>query len=716
MPPASVLLPQRYDWPVVLLSVLIAGFSAYVALDLMRHARGSDRVAARYWTLGGAIVLGSGLWAMHFEGMLALQLPLAVGYEPGPMLLSWLVAMALSGLALHAATRQQPSPAQLAAMALVMGGGISATHYTGMAALRLEPGLAWNGLLVGASVLLACAASAAALLLAFAAQRLPPPRARLGQAAASLLLALAISGMHYTGMAAAGFPAGAVCLSRGGLDGTSLGALVVIAVTVLMLMALLACGLAGRMLDRTHGLTRSLHAANAQLEEAAAQRRRLALQDPLTGVANLALFEDRLAQAVARAQRLQAAQPQLACGLAVLCVDVDGFKPINDGWGHAAGDALLRQLAARLSVLAREVDTVARVGGDEFVLLLENLHSLDEAVAVAQRLLEHLEQPFALPQRPLRISCSVGIAMVTNPAEAAHLFAGAEAAMYNARLAGGGGWWVFEPAQHRGMFEVVDTQHALRETLDAPDAQLQLHYQPKVDARDGRVVGVEALLRWTHPVRGPVSPVEFIPVAERFGLIARLGDWVIDTACRQIAAWAAQGRAVPVAVNFSGHQLRQADMAQRVRQALQRHGVPARLLVCEVTESVAMENTHATQRVLAELRALGVMLSIDDFGTGYSSLASLRQLKAQELKIDRSFVRDLATDADARAVVDAVVHLAHALGLRVVAEGVETAEQQRLLGALGCDQLQGFHFARPQPAHALEASGMLPAATVSAAA
>jgi EAL domain-containing protein (putative c-di-GMP-specific phosphodiesterase class I) len=217
-------------------------------------------------------------------------------------------------------------------------------------------------------------------------------------------------------------------------------------------------------------------------------------------------------------------------------------------------------------------------------------------------------------------------------------------------------------------------------------------------------------------VRGPVSPVEFIPVAERFGLIARLGDWVIDTACRQIAAWAAQGRAVPVAVNFSGHQLRQADMAQRVRQALQRHGVPARLLVCEVTESVAMENTHATQRVLAELRALGVMLSIDDFGTGYSSLASLRQLKAQELKIDRSFVRDLATDADARAVVDAVVHLAHALGLRVVAEGVETAEQQRLLGALGCDQLQGFHFARPLPAQALEASGMLPSSTVSAAA
>jgi EAL domain-containing protein (putative c-di-GMP-specific phosphodiesterase class I) len=220
-------------------------------------------------------------------------------------------------------------------------------------------------------------------------------------------------------------------------------------------------------------------------------------------------------------------------------------------------------------------------------------------------------------------------------------------------------------------------------------------------------MGVEALLRWTHPQRGPLCPTEFIPVAERFGLIVALGDWVIDTACAQLAAWAARGLALPVAVNFSGLQLRQSDMAQRVGAALQRHGVPGAWLLCEVTESVAMENSDTTQRVLGELRALGVKLSIDDFGTGYSSLASLRQLKVQELKIDRGFVRDLAHDPDARAVVDAVVRLAHALGLQVVAEGVETAAQQQELLALGCDQLQGYFLARPMPAAALEQAGLL---------
>ncbi|WP_157270910.1 putative bifunctional diguanylate cyclase/phosphodiesterase [Azohydromonas aeria] len=708
MSPDFLLAPQRYDLPIVALSVLIACFSVYVTLDLVRRGRGADRTAAAFWGLAGGLVLGTGVWAMHFEGMLALRLPMAVGYEPGRTLLSWLVAVSTASWALHLVLRPRLTWGIALGGGPALGAGVCAMHFTGMAALQLEPGVHWNVALVAAAGLLACAVCAAGLVLCFAVQQLQRPWIGAGQGAAALVIGLGLAGVHYTAMAAAGFPLEALCLSANGLDGSSLGALVAVATAVLLVMGMLASALEERIQARARGLAQSLQQANAQLERADAERRRQALQDPLTGVANLALFENRLALAMARAQRHQAAPVPGAWGVAVLCVDVDGFKPVNDGWGHASGDELLRQIAARLAALARDVDTVARVGSDEFVLLLEELSSLDEAVAVARRVLHAVAQPFTLPQRRLTISCSVGIAMAPGHGDAARLFACAETAMRSAKAGGGGGWAVFEAARHPGLFDVAELQHALRAALGTP--QLQLHFQPKVDAGSAALAGVEALLRWTHPVRGPISPAEFIPVAERCGLIVPLGDWVLDAACAQIAAWAARGCAVPVAVNFSGHQLRQPDMAERVERTLRRHGVPAALLVCEVTESVAMEHGGTAQRVLAELRALGVKLSIDDFGTGYSSLASLRQLQVQELKIDRGFVRDLATDPDARAVVDAVVRLAHALGLVVVAEGVETAEQRHVLLALGCDQLQGYHFARPMPAPALEAAGLVAAA------
>jgi EAL domain-containing protein (putative c-di-GMP-specific phosphodiesterase class I) len=231
--------------------------------------------------------------------------------------------------------------------------------------------------------------------------------------------------------------------------------------------------------------------------------------------------------------------------------------------------------------------------------------------------------------------------------------------------------------------------------------QLALHYQPKVDGQRGVVHGVEALLRWQHPVRGLVEPDRFIALAERFGLINQLGAWVIEEACRQMAAWAREGLHMRVSINLSVHQLRESDLVQRIAQALQNHAVPASQLLCEITESVAMEDVQETQRVFDDLARVGVFLAIDDFGVGYCSLSYLRQLPAHQLKIDRSFVQDLEQSQDARAVVDAVIRLAHALGLRVVAEGVETAGQSQILLQMGCDELQGYHFARPMPADAL---------------
>jgi diguanylate cyclase (GGDEF)-like protein len=697
-------LQPTYDRSGVALSMLIAAFASYVALDLARRVRSGDGYASRVWTAGGALVLGSGIWSMHFVGMLSMSLPIEIGFDPAITLASWVAAVAVSLLALLLAARDRLSLSTLVFGGVAMGGGICAMHYIGMAALRLAPGVVWDPRLVAASALIAVGASSVALWIFFAMRRFHGVAARVAQTVAALVMGAAISGMHYTGMAAAGFPAGALCLSTDGLGGTGLGTLVVVATVVLLSITLFTSVLDARLQARAQSLSRSLGEANAQLKDANAELERLAFVDPLTGVANRALFEDRLAHALARGDRIGANGEKTAPRLAILFIDLDGFKPVNDSWGHDAGDAVLREVATRLSAVSRDADTVARVGGDEFVLLLEDLADVHEAVAAAQRIVAAMQPLFDLPGRKVALSCSIGIAMHPDHGHRDKLMAAADAAMYAAKRGGSGGYAVFESHMNEGAAELVELQQGLREALHA--GQLKLHYQPKVCGLTGRVRGLEALLRWSHPTRGPISPAVFIPIAERFGLILPIGHWVINEACRQIAEWGRQGLRMKVSVNVSAYQLRQPDIVEQVRQALDDHGVEPGQLVCEITESVAMEDTQATQRVIAELSALGIRLSIDDFGTGYSSLSSLRQLGAQELKIDRSFVKDVAHDADARAVVDAVVRLGHALGLRVVAEGVETLAQRETLMALGCDEFQGFFLARPMPAEAVTRSDL----------
>ena len=341
---------------------------------------------------------------------------------------------------------------------------------------------------------------------------------------------------------------------------------------------------------------------------------------------------------------------------------------------------------------------MARIGGDEFVVLLEEAPDAETAARVAQRILETLGTPFLIEGRDVPLSCSIGIASYPDHGPAAKLIGRADAAMYAAKRAGGSTYVLWAPSMDVDVREQVGLQGDLRLAIERNE--LELHYQPKIDGRSGRVTGAEALVRWNHPDKGMVSPVQFIPLAERFGLIGTLGQWVIDDACRQIRAWLDAGTSMAVAVNLSVHQLRRDDLVPRIQAALERYRIDPKLLTFEITESAAMEDTQNTMRSFSELARLGVSLSIDDFGTGYSSLAYLRKLPATQIKIDRSFVSDLGQSADALAVVKAVVSLAHALGLEVVAEGVETERQRDTLVQLQCDQLQGYLFAKPMPAAA----------------
>jgi diguanylate cyclase (GGDEF)-like protein len=451
--------------------------------------------------------------------------------------------------------------------------------------------------------------------------------------------------------------------------------------------------------NRRSVLAGSLEHANARLNSANDELRQRAMLDPLTGLPNRLLFEDRLAQALLRSERAKKSVRGLREKLAVLFIDIDGFKPVNDSFGHAAGDDVIRQVALRVRSEARNEDTVSRVGSDQFLVLMEGANSSNDCVTLATRIIEAVKVPFRVADRKIQISVSIGVVVYPDHGEPTKLLAQADAAMQAAKRAGRGTYALFESHMHKDAAEQLELINDLRQAIEL--GQLELHYQPKIDGKRHLICGVEALLRWHHPVRGSVSPGVFIPIAERFGFINAVGAWVIEEACRQMSAWSKDGLKMRVAINLSVHQLREADLVSRIESALLRHGVKSSNLLCEITESGAMQDITATQRTLDALGQIGVYLSIDDFGTGYSSLSYLRQLPARQLKIDRTFINDLATSNDARAVVDGVVRLAHALGLRVVAEGVETASQRDILLNLGCDELQGYFFAHPMSASKL---------------
>lgn len=450
------------------------------------------------------------------------------------------------------------------------------------------------------------------------------------------------------------------------------------------LVGLYGIGWSGR-LER-----RSLQARLAAEED----MRRLAYTDALTGLPNRASLEIRLAQVLAMVRRENAS-------IAVLFVDLDHFKRINDSLGHLIGDLLLRNVAQRLKDVVRDSDIVARLGGDEYIVVLTGLDAGLDALAVGTKMLVVLAQPHAIGGRSLCITSSIGIALYPQDgATGAELMKNADAAMYAAKGAGRAQVQFYRAEMNAQAERRLMLENDLRTALAA--GELELYYQPKVGAGEGcRLQGFEALLRWRHPRHGFIAPTEFIPVAEESGQIEAIGAWVLDAACRQLAVWEKSGVGpIHVAVNLSACQLRAADVAVTVAATLERHGVAPDRIELEVTESTAMSDPERAIERLQALRALGVSLAIDDFGTGYSSLAYLKRLPVQTLKIDKSFVMDIGVDANDTAIVAATLALARSLGLAVVAEGVETVEQKAFLVAHGCSVLQGYLFGKPAPADA----------------
>ena len=414
----------------------------------------------------------------------------------------------------------------------------------------------------------------------------------------------------------------------------------------------------------------------------------LAYYDALTGLPNRTLLQDRLAKALAGARRQK-------CKVALLFLDLDRFKAINDSLGHSVGDLLLQEVAKRLKGWARELDTVARLGGDEFVIVLSGVKEVADAAVAADRIVKSMTDGFAVQGHPLNISCSLGISIFPeHGADSESLIKNADAAMYSAKENGRNNFRFFTEDMNAQVVERLTLENSLRRALD--QKELFLMYQPQMDIATGRVTGLEALLRWQHPELGLVPPDKFIRIAENSGLIIPIGEWVLRTACHQARKWQEEGLpAMSVAVNVSAVQFRQEDFCEVIRRVLAESGLNPQYLELELTESLLLANADVTLSVVQKLKAMGLTLAIDDFGTGYSSFSYLRQFQVSKLKIDRVFVRDIAVNPDDAAITTAIISMAKSLKLKVIAEGVEDEAQMSFLRNHHCDEIQGYYFSKP---------------------
>ncbi|HMN76939.1 MAG TPA: bifunctional diguanylate cyclase/phosphodiesterase [Burkholderiaceae bacterium] len=670
---------QTLDWSsradLLGAAAAVAVLASFAMLGLLRvraHAEPGVRLRRQF---SAALALATGLLSSHFILLSGQALPAAAAFDI-PTLLAAFALAAAAGLAVQPLA-SRTSPAWRWSLAGATSAALCGASLLALHSLAVEPRVAWHGAPIAVAFVLGTLGIGAVLAPSFLAY------ARAGRqrsTLAALLLGVTLAVVNVELLRAAELAAGAAAdVDAANLIGSE-------ALTILALLggpAVLALLLLVAMIeDRFSGLL-----ANAR-EEA----ERAAHTDPLTRLPNRLMFEEHLRRAASRADRADQS-------LALLFINLDGLKGVNEHFGQHVGDALLRVVGQRLSAQCTEREVLARAGGDEFLLLIGADPDPEAAAARAGVLLADLARPCRIEQRELAISASIGIAMYPEHGALSRLIPHAAAALSSAKHQGGATHCFFDAGMLGGKRDEMELLRDLR--LANERGELELFYQPKIHAPSGEITGVEALMRWNHAQRGTVSPEVFIPIAERYGLIHAIGNWLIDESCRQIRAWRNQGLRMRVAINLSVHQLRQPDLARRIGAALQRNRLDAQVLTCEITETVATDDSHDAHGVIDELAALGVHLSIDDFGTGYSNLGRLRKLPAEELKIDRGLVLDLATSDDAHAIVDAVVKLAHALGLKVVAEGVETETQQQLLRALGCHELQGYLFAKPMSARAL---------------
>lgn len=795
-------LVSSYNLPLVALSIVVAIFSASVALDISSRLKYAKNVSRIRWVTAGAFILGLGIWAMHFIGMLAFHLPVEVSYHFGLVVLTILPAVLSCGIAFYIISSPLTTRMNLLTGAFFISTGIVSMHYLGMEAMRMEAVISYNPLLWAASALIAFAASYIGLSLLY---YLPDvPRFHWRQLSSAVLIGLAVSGMHYTGMAAAHFSpsdhavghstqfsANSTLLAYG----IGAGMLMLLLLTLASVRtdkrlevqteesemkfksiiesakdAIIVADFQGSIVQWNQGAqsifgysqeeilglnistiiperfkkahkdgmaayreTRVPHVIGNTVELTGARKdgsefllemsvgtwetekgvffssilrditerkmseekiNNLVYLDPLTGLPNRRLFNDRLDALLRQAD-------ERGMNFSLFYMDLDNFKMINDRFGHSIGDLFLKSVTERLQSQISAKDTLSRLGGDEFILLVPNTE-YSKAANRAQEMIAALNEPFHFENEELFTSVSVGISMYpSDGSDSETLIKNADIAMYRAKEEGKNGFQFFTQDMNEVISRKSRLATGLRKGLE--QGEFSIHYQPQISLATEEIIGVEALLRWNHPNWGSISPGEFIPIAEETGSITKIGEFVLEEACRQNKAWQDAGLSpFRVAVNISARQFAQKDLTQVVSSVLKKTGLDPHYLELELTETI-IQNAESAIATMQELASLGVHLSIDDFGTGYSSLSYLKLFPIDTLKIDQHFTRNIKEDSKDAALVKTIIRMAHDLELNVIAEGVETQEQLEFLKMEQCNQAQGYYFNRPLPPHEIEA-------------
>jgi len=650
-------------------AVSVCLFGSLLTMRLFGRVRNTRGVTRASWISLTSVIGGAGIWTTHFVAMMGYEADVLSGYEPTATLTSLVLSIAITGIGFAIAAATQRSLLIEAGGALV-GGGIAAMHYVGMSGYQVQGHLEWNQTYVGASLI------AGAVFGALATSRVARPVTRFCRYGGGVALVLAIASTHFIGMTAVTVVPDASAALPANMLPESVLTVVLMLVTVLIL----SIGSMSYVIDR-------------QSTKSAVERyRQLSLHDALTGLPNRSAFVERLGHMMeapaARADRIY-----------ILSFDLDRFKEINDVHGHAAGDHVLRIAAERLGRRLRDGEFVARIGGDEFIAVTSRLFTHAEAEQMAARIIRDLCEPIGWEDMTLAIGTSIGISVFPDNAETIDdLLAQADTAMYRAKSIGSNQICFYDKSMDQAARERSALAMDMRAGLER--GEFILYFQQQNNTQTGEVVGFEVLLRWLHPKRGLVSPVEFIPIAERTGFIMELGDWVLRRSCQEAVQWSNPLR---IAVNVAPKQLANANFPQHVRDILKETGLAPERLELEITESGIIADQQNALSIIRQLKAIGVKIAMDDYGTGYSSLSTLQLFPFDKIKIDRGFIDSVVENRQSAAIVRSTLILAQSLNIPVLAEGVENAEHLRFLQDEGCEQVQGYLYGKPQPLSELQA-------------
>lgn len=789
-----------YNWPLVILSIAVAIFTSLIALDISSRLAVSERKLKKRWILSGSIVMGLGIWSMHFIAMLAFHLPMKVNYDVPIVLLSILPALIACGIAFYIISRPTYSRKDLLIGTFFIGTGIVSMHYIGMEAMDMAASIEYDALLWTLSAAIAYGTSLAALYILRGLRNVSG--FHWGKIGSAIVMGIAVSGMHYTGMAAATFLPTESHVHTGGVSINSLYLGYAVAISMLIVLVLTynsvrvdrrivtqsadserkfrsviestndaiiiadssgfitlwnkgAAQIFGYTKEevlgknmqiiipqnarKAHelGMKRYLQTKEAKvlgktleltglrkdgsefpiemslgtweveegiffssiIRDITARKQTeerissLVYLDPLTGLPNRRLFNERLTSLLNLARENKHV-------FSMLYLDLDHFKVVNDTFGHSVGDRLLIEVTNRLKEKVSEKESLARLGGDEFILLLPD-KDYSKAAECAERLLACFAPPFHINGEDFYVTPSIGISLYpSDGVDAETLLKNADMALYRAKAEGKNNFQFFTNDMNEDMSRHSKIATGLRKSLE--NDEFTIHYQPLIEISSGDIIGTEALVRWSHPLLGPISPAEFIPIAEETGSIIQIGEYVLREACLQNKTW--QDAGLPkfrMAVNISAHQFSNTNLYEVVQDVLKSTGLKPQYLELELTESIIQGSSDAIE-TMQSLRDMGIHLSIDDFGTGFSSLSYLKLLPVNTLKIDQHFTRNIHVDPKDGALVDTIITLAHNLQLKVLAEGVETLEQLNFLSERNCHYAQGYYFSKPVPSDVIE--------------